>query len=276
MAILTDGPEWHFFLPAEQGDYGERRVYKLNILERDVDESSARLRRYLDYRRVSSGEALEAARKDYRDVAKEREIQRTLPQAWNKLIEDADEILVDLVAEKVESLCGFKPDVETVASFLARELHRGSVAPRSPASFTPPRPVLPMPPSIPDVVQQNPSPLGFVLFGQEHSARSARDVLIKVLLELSKRDPQFLERFAALESRRGHRRYIARSREELYAASPHLAKIDSSSRELAPGSGWWVDVNLSRTSVEKVIKKACEVAGVTYGVDLRAQVGADL
>jgi predicted type IV restriction endonuclease len=31
MAILTDGQEWQFFLPAEQGDYGERRVYKLDI-----------------------------------------------------------------------------------------------------------------------------------------------------------------------------------------------------------------------------------------------------
>ena len=27
MAILTDGQEWNFFLPTEQGDYGERRVY---------------------------------------------------------------------------------------------------------------------------------------------------------------------------------------------------------------------------------------------------------
>jgi len=26
MAILTDGQEWHFFLPAKQGDYGDRRV----------------------------------------------------------------------------------------------------------------------------------------------------------------------------------------------------------------------------------------------------------
>ena len=26
MAILTDGQDWQFFLPAEQGEYGERRV----------------------------------------------------------------------------------------------------------------------------------------------------------------------------------------------------------------------------------------------------------
>ncbi len=91
MAILTDGQEWHFFLPGEQGDYGERRVYKLDILERDPDESVARLRRYLDYRAVCSGEAIEAAKKDYRNIARERQIQAALPKAWTKLVGEADE-----------------------------------------------------------------------------------------------------------------------------------------------------------------------------------------
>lgn len=49
MAILTDGQEWHFFLPGEQGDYGERRVYKLDLLERNLDECAGRLNRYLNY-----------------------------------------------------------------------------------------------------------------------------------------------------------------------------------------------------------------------------------
>ena len=49
MAILTDGQEWHFYLPAEQGLYQERKVYNLNILEREVTESANRLNRYLQY-----------------------------------------------------------------------------------------------------------------------------------------------------------------------------------------------------------------------------------
>jgi predicted type IV restriction endonuclease len=47
MAVLTDGQEWHFFLPTEQGDYGERRVYKLDLLERDPQGAEAGLERYL-------------------------------------------------------------------------------------------------------------------------------------------------------------------------------------------------------------------------------------
>ncbi|MCG6536464.1 MAG: type I restriction enzyme HsdR N-terminal domain-containing protein, partial [Syntrophales bacterium LBB04] len=47
MAVLTDGQEWHIYLPAEQGTYEDRRVYKLDLLERTSQESAARLNRYL-------------------------------------------------------------------------------------------------------------------------------------------------------------------------------------------------------------------------------------
>jgi predicted type IV restriction endonuclease len=62
MAILTDGQEWSFYLPGEQGSYNERRVYKIDLLERSTDEASEILTRYLSYERTCSGEALKAAR----------------------------------------------------------------------------------------------------------------------------------------------------------------------------------------------------------------------
>ena len=36
----------------------------------------------------------------------------------SKLVAEEDELLLELLADKVESLCGFKPDVDTVARFL--------------------------------------------------------------------------------------------------------------------------------------------------------------
>ncbi|MFI3218837.1 MAG: type I restriction endonuclease [Methylococcales bacterium] len=118
LAILTDGQEWNFFLPAEQGSYDERRVYKLDIMQRDLSECAARLTRYLHYDAVASGEAIKAAREDYRNVARDRQIEVTLPLAWTRLISEEDEELLELVAERVESLCGFKPDLKTVAEYL--------------------------------------------------------------------------------------------------------------------------------------------------------------
>ena len=50
MAILTDGQQWHFFHPhGGQGNYEERRVYLLDLLEIDVGESIGCLDRYLKY-----------------------------------------------------------------------------------------------------------------------------------------------------------------------------------------------------------------------------------
>jgi predicted type IV restriction endonuclease len=60
--VLTDGKTWSFYLPAEQGSYEDRRVYKLDLFERPPTEAAETLRRYLARERVESGEALEAAR----------------------------------------------------------------------------------------------------------------------------------------------------------------------------------------------------------------------
>lgn len=118
IAVLTDGQEWSFYLPAEQGRYDERRVYKLDLLERTTGEAKERLNRFLSYERICSGEALEAARSDYQDVAHNREMERTFPKACKSLLEEPDSLLPELLAKKVEDLCGYKPDFDMCSEFL--------------------------------------------------------------------------------------------------------------------------------------------------------------
>ena len=118
IAILTDGREWHFFHPSGQGDYRERRVYKLDLIERDSEESADRLSRYLDYASIQTGEAIKRIEEDYRNVSRQRQVATRLPEAWNKLVEEADEYLLDVVAEKVENLCGYRATDEQVLDFL--------------------------------------------------------------------------------------------------------------------------------------------------------------
>jgi hypothetical protein len=118
MAILTDGQEWNFFLPGEQGTYHERCVYKLDMFARSSDECCRIFDRYLKYSEVVSGAAINNAKSDYRNVSRQRQIESTLPQAWKQLIKEQDEILLDLIAERVETLCGFKPEPDAVRKFL--------------------------------------------------------------------------------------------------------------------------------------------------------------
>jgi len=117
-AVLTDGREWHFYLPAEQGSFDDRKVYKLDLMERDVGESSKPLQRYLSFDLVSSGEALDNAKADHRDVSIIRQAKETIPEAWAKLVEDNDDFLLELVSEKVADICGSKPASEQVVTYL--------------------------------------------------------------------------------------------------------------------------------------------------------------
>ena len=68
--------------------------------------------------------AIDSARDDYRNVSKQREIKDTLPIAWRKLIDEKEELLLELLADKVESLCGYKPEFELVENFLEKDVYK--------------------------------------------------------------------------------------------------------------------------------------------------------
>lgn len=267
MAVLTDGREWHFFLPAGEGDYSERRVHRLDLLDDGVDRIEARLKRYLYYDAVRSGEAIEVAQSDYRDLAEKRQIRTTLPEAWKKLVESEDDFLVELLAEKVEDLCGIKPDPDTTAAFLREQVQlkskdppgvQPSYAPRKPKRST----------RSGKTTQQSPESIGYTLYGQVRQEKKAIDVLENVLRELAERDSTFLERFAS-EAHGSRVRYVARTREELNPSRPDL--LAEGARQLRPG--WWMYTRLSNTEKRKILEMACEVAGISYGTDLLVNLG---
>lgn len=274
LAVLTDGQEWNFYLPAGEGDYQDRRVYKLDLLERDLYECSYRLSRYLAHEDVSSGVAFENAQSDYRDVNREREIERILPQAWDTLLSEADDLLVEILADKVADLCGYKPDSETCAAFLSSIAKNTSpiVADRRPNS-TPSRPM----PSQSDSNGQPPTPSSrtrskgqtwFILHGHQYACRNATDVMVSVFERLAENDSTFSERFAARKHGRS-RRYLARDKYELYPGKPKLCEDES--QQLT--CGWFVSTNWNTSSKSKIIKLACEVAGLEFGRDLIINLG---
>ncbi len=267
LAILTDGQEWNFFLPGEQGPYGERRVYKLDILEREVSECAMRLERYLNYNAIVSGAALGAAREDYRNVSRERQMKDTLPEAWQKLIEDEDDLLLELLADRVESLCGFKPDPDTVAQFFRECVGLRATSMQSIQSPQPRQAALAVASRGTRIAV--PNPVGFSLQGQFVVARNGREVLIRLFETLSLRDATFLERFAALPTHGRRRRYLARNAEELYPGRPDLARDHSTQLS----TGWWLGINLSRAAITRIVEMACDVANLRFGQDLQISLG---
>ena len=269
MAILTDGQEWSFYLPGEQGRYDERRVYKLDLLERSLEEGSARLTRYLAYGRVCSGEALSAARSDYQNVARDREINATFPKAWYSLLEEQDSLLLDLLAEKVESLCGYKPDPDGCGRFLKMTLKQTGLGEAVQAKH-------PLPTAPNNLVSRatggstrtrTVDHLNFAFKGTSYKAGSAREVMTKIFQLLAEEDKSFLERFAARKHGK-KRRYLAKDKRELYPGRLDLG--EQHSVEVVPG--WWLGTNYSRRNIQEIIDLAIEVAGPQLGSAIQANV----
>lgn len=119
VAVLTDGKEWHFFYPSGQGNYKDRRVCKLNLIAGDSKENVAWLDRYLNYDSIRTGDSIRAIADDYQNLSRQRQAEMSLPEAWTKLVQEADEFLLEVVAEKTENLSGYKPTSEQVLNFLA-------------------------------------------------------------------------------------------------------------------------------------------------------------
>ena len=224
-------------------------------------QCAARLIRYLDYQAACTGKALEEARREYQGVAKDRQIALMLPIAWAKLTEEADDLLIELVADKVESLCGYKPDPDTVASFLANGARAG-VTPQikpTPSHRLAAHKARPL-----SSGQKQLSSVGFSVRGHVYNAKNARDVMVQLFEELARKDSTFLERFAARPKHGKKRRFIARSQAELYPDRPDLGEAHS----YRLSNGWWIGTNYSRENIERIIRMACEVAALTYGTDV--------
>ena len=118
LAILTNGIIWWFYLPLSEGSWEQRRFYTIEIYDQVIEEIVQKFIDFLSKENVVTGRAINKAESVYKSKQKQHSIQDTLPKAWKKLVVETDEILVELIAETTESLCGYKPDHITVANFL--------------------------------------------------------------------------------------------------------------------------------------------------------------
>lgn len=118
IAILTNGATWWFYLPLQEGSWEERKFATVDFDRQDTEEIVQKLEDLLSKENVISGKAVQNAKILYEQSQKKEEISTTLPDAWNQLVSEPDDLLVELLAEKTEELCGHKPDKNEIEQFL--------------------------------------------------------------------------------------------------------------------------------------------------------------
>ena len=139
LAVLTNGLEWWLYLPLREGSWEERRFCVVDLRSRDISQRAVWLDNFLSRDKVRSGEAVRNAESHLEFLRSRKEIEETLPIAWDQLVSLPDDILIELLDEKVKDLCGRKAGPESIKRFLATLTKSATVPPSHPIFPVAPR-----------------------------------------------------------------------------------------------------------------------------------------
>ena len=142
LAILTNGIAWWFYLPLKKGAWNERKFYTINILAQEIEDIVDKFDRLLSRENVASGEAVQHAEYILESHQREKIVKEHLPEAWNKVIKNAvspDSLLVDLLAETAEEVCGFKLESEEILRFIRDHYKKWLLSPELKQEAAPPK-----------------------------------------------------------------------------------------------------------------------------------------
>ncbi|MFH2068420.1 MAG: type I restriction endonuclease [Candidatus Omnitrophota bacterium] len=120
LAILTNGITWYFYLPLNEGSWEQRKFYTIDILQQNSSDIASKFEDFLSKENIVSGQAIQNAQAIYAGQQKKNILEQTLPKAWNKIVEEADDLLIELIGETTEKICGFKADTELIEHFLSK------------------------------------------------------------------------------------------------------------------------------------------------------------
>lgn len=149
LAVLTNGKTWWFYLPTKKGDWKTRKFYTIDIIQQEPQDVVQRFIDLLSRNSIQTGKALQHAESIYKGKQKKKLIEETIPEAWNKIITEPDSLLIDLLSETTEKICGFKPETDETTRFLKNYEGRFLLTPEEEASVLPPKPKS-QPPPIPE------------------------------------------------------------------------------------------------------------------------------
>ncbi len=238
LAALTNGLRWWLYLPLQVGNFEARRFCQLHICNQDVSEVCDLLIEFLSRENVYSGAAVKNAEARLAQLQEAKKVDNALPQAWEDLIAGPDDMLVELINEKLKGLCGVEAEPERIKGFLSGLGKWVQEKAESKSKFSAPRQEnlsARNPSAAPDIsnnVNRRKKPrttiVGFTFCGQEFSVRSGTEALITLAEEIYRRHGPEFDRVRTLSG------WYSDADQH-----PKQAPVQIS------GSGWYVYTNIS-------------------------------
>ncbi len=218
LSVLTNGVTWWFYLPWQEGSWEQRKFYSIDILQQESNDVVSKFIDFLSKDNISNGKAIQNAEEIYKGQQKLNILRETLPKAWNKIIEEADDTLIELINDIAERLCGFKADPELIEQFLSK--HKNHLIISAAASIrttqsAPPKgvPLTPAPITTHDSYTGK-SISSFYFRGLRYEVRYWKDMLIKLCEILNTAHRAEFKKILSLRGRK--RPYFSSNKDELW------------------------------------------------------------
>lgn len=277
LGLTTDGSDWSVYLPLAAGTPQAKLVRTVNLRTDLAEMAGGVFLRYLERGRVLSGDAHREACRDLADLS----IHRVVEAGWTDLLDGPSEKLVKLITDAARTAASGmgagEPKPRRLKDAVRAFVRRGFAFPADISDLAaqtsgPPSTGTDLPSASsrrqsPGVrhpaawtyrgqrrVEKNVTVMYVAIFGQFYEDCGGTDFFRRLSEELSGRT----------------RRQIAPSRHET-GLQPDLFKY---LRPL-PG-GWYLNTNLSTKNKLGCIRRACEVAGITFGTDLVVETSTPL
>jgi len=242
IAVLTNGITWRFYLPLHEGSWEQRRFYTIEIYEQDTEDIASKFIDFLSKENVISGKAIENAENIYMSKQRETLIKQTLPKAWDRIVSEPDELLVELIAEITEKMCGYRPSNEVVKGFIADKTKARALEVQRPKI-----PSMPIRTRRASESYTGKSVSAFTLRGKRYEVKSWKDMLIRICNIVYGEQRDKFERVLTLRGRK--KPYFTKNPKELRAP------------KRIPGTDVYVETNLSANAIVELSRKILSLLG---------------
>jgi hypothetical protein len=118
IAILTNGLTWWFYLPLVGGTWQQRKFFSVDIKQQSTEAAAKHFQDFISRESIVDGSAVEKAIQVKKGKEKNKSIKEALPKAWEQLLEEPDSFLLEILADKVEGICGHNPETEILTTFI--------------------------------------------------------------------------------------------------------------------------------------------------------------